>query len=65
MRKWVRVKGRLESITISDPTAIIGDANEIKQMTLKDYMYPTRSTQPSCITLPTLTANFEIKSWMK
>ena len=46
MRKWVRVKGRLESITIFDPTATMGDANETKQMTLKDYMYPTRSTQP-------------------
>ena len=44
MRKLVRVKGRLESITVSDPTATMDDANETKQMTLKDYMYPTRST---------------------
>jgi len=27
-------------------------------MTLKDYMYLIRSTQPSCITLPPLTVNF-------
>ena len=64
MRKWVRVKSILESITVSDPTATMGDANETKQMTLKDYMYPTRSTQPSYITLPALTVNFEIKSGM-
>ena len=64
MRKWVRIKGQLESITISDPTATMGDANETKQIALKDYMFPTRSTQPSCITLPALTANFEIKSGM-
>jgi len=35
MRKWVRIKGRLESITVSGPTATMGDANETKQMTLK------------------------------
>ena len=64
MRKWVRVRGRLESITISDPTAKIGDANENRQMTLKDNMYPTTSTQPSCITLLAPTTNFEIKSGM-
>jgi len=64
MQKCVCVKGRLESITVSDPTATMGDATETKQMTLKDCMYPTRSTQPSCITLPALTANFEIKSGM-
>ena len=64
MRKWVRIKGRLESIIVSDPTATMGDANKTKQMTLTDYMYRTRSTQPSCITLPALTANFEIKSGM-
>ena len=64
MRKWVRIKGRLESIIVSDPTATMGDANETKQITLKNYMYPTRSTQPSCITLPALMANFEIKSGM-
>jgi len=44
IQKWVRVRGRLESITISDPTAKMGDANGNCQMTLKDYMYPTRST---------------------
>jgi len=33
MRKWVRVKGRLESITVSVPTTTIYDANETKQMT--------------------------------
>jgi len=33
-------------------------------MTLKDYMYPTRFTQPSCIALLGLTTNFEIKSVM-
>ena len=27
-------------------------------------MYPTRSTQPSCITFPTLTTNFKIKYGM-
>jgi len=64
MRKWVRVKSRLESITIFDPTATIGEANETQQMTLNNYMYPTRSTQPSCITLSALKANFEIKSGM-
>ena len=64
MRKWVCVKDRLESIIVSDPTATMVDANETKQMTLKDYMYPRRSTQPSCITLPALTANFEVKSSM-
>ena len=62
MRKWVRAKGRLEFITISNPTAKMGDANENRQITLKDYMYPIRYTQPSCITLPALMANFEIKS---
>ena len=61
MRKWVRVKVYLESATISNPTAKMSDANENRQMTLKNYMYPTRSTQPSCITLPALTTNFEIK----
>ena len=40
MRKWVHVTGQLEFITISDPTATMGDANESRQMTLKDYMYP-------------------------
>jgi len=64
MRKWFRVKGRLESITVSDPTATIDDANETKQMTLKDYMYPPRSSKPSCIILPALTTNFEIKFGM-
>ena len=58
------VKGRLESITISDSTATMGDTNQPQQMTLKDYMFPTRSTQPSCITIPALTVNFEIKSGM-
>ena len=38
MRKWVRIKGRLESIIVSDPTATMGDTNETKQMTLKAYM---------------------------
>ena len=33
-------------------------------MTLKDYMYPTRTTQPSCITLPQTNAKFELKSRM-
>jgi len=33
-------------------------------MTIKDYMYPTRSTQLSCITLLSLTTNFEIRSGM-
>jgi len=33
-------------------------------MALNDYMYPIRSTQPSCIILPALTAIFEIKSGM-
>ena len=42
----------------------MGDTNETKKMTLKDYMYPTRSTQPFCITLTALTVNFEIKSGM-
>ena len=42
----------------------MGDANETKQMTLKDYMYPKKFTQPSCITLLALTVNFEIKSGM-
>jgi len=64
MQKWVRVTGRLESITISDPTAIMGDTNQTKQMTLKNYMYPTRSTQASCIILLALTTNFEIKFGM-
>ena len=60
MRKWVCVKGLLESITID----IMGETNQTQQMTLKDYMYPTRSTQPSCITLPALTKNFKIKFGM-
>ena len=64
MRKWVSIKGQLESIIISDPTTIMDDTNETQQMTLKDYMYPTRSTQPSRIILPAITANFEIKSGM-
>jgi len=64
MRKWIHIEGRLESITISDPTAKMGDTNENRQMTLKDYMYPTRSTQFSYITLPVFMANFEIKSGM-
>ena len=42
----------------------MGDANETRVMTLKDYMYPIRSTQPSYITLSALMANFEIKSGM-
>ena len=62
MQKWVHVKGQLESITISDPTAKMGDANENHQMILKDYMYPTRSTKPFCITLLALTTKFKTKS---
>ena len=53
MRKWVRIKGRLEFIIIFDPTATMGDANETKQMTLKDYCilqgppnFPVSSCQP-------------------
>jgi len=64
MRKWVHVKGLLKSITISDPTATMGDMNQTQQMTLNDYMYYSRSAQPSCITLSALTAlpaNFKIK----
>ena len=64
MRRWVHVKRRLEFITIFDPTFTMGDTNQTQQMTLKDYIYSTRSTQPFCITLPALTANFEIKSGM-
>ena len=33
-------------------------------ITLKDYMYPTRTTQPSSITLPQTNATFELKSGM-
>jgi len=64
MRKWARVKGRLESINVSDSTGTMGDTNQPQQMTLKDYMYPTNSTQLSCLTLPALMANFKIKSGM-
>ena len=64
IRKWVRVKGQLEFIIISDPTAKMDDVNENRQMTLKNYVYPTRSTQPFYITLSALTVNFEIKSGM-
>jgi len=42
----------------------MGDANQPHQMTLKDYMYPIRSTQSSCITLSPLTANFQINYGM-
>jgi len=51
MRQWVRINNRLESIIVSNLSNTIGDANQTRQMTLKDYMYPTSSTQPSCITL--------------
>jgi len=64
MQKWVHVKRQLESITISDPTAKMGDANENRQIILKAYMYSTKSTQSSCITLLAHTANFKIKSDM-
>ena len=47
MRQWVRINGRLESIVIFNPADTMGDAIQPRQMTLKDYMYPTRSTQPS------------------
>jgi len=42
----------------------MGETNQTQQMTLKDYMYPTRFTQPSCITLSALMATFEIKYGM-
>ena len=35
MRKWVRVKGQLESITISDPIAKMSDANETVKWSFK------------------------------
>ena len=67
MLQWVRVNSRLEPDPSVDRFFIshrMSDANQPRQMTLKDYMNPTRSTQPSCITLPTLMKNFEIKSSM-
>ena len=63
MQQWVCINGHLESIIVSNPSDTMGDANT-RQMTLKDYMYPTRSTQPFYITLSSLTANFKIKSDM-
>ena len=42
----------------------MGDGNETRKIILKDYTYPTGSTQHSCITLSALTTNFEIKSGM-
>jgi len=71
MLQWVCVNGYLESIFVPDPSVdpfsisdMMGDTNPPSQMTLKDYMHPTKSTQPSCITLSALTANFETKSGM-
>ena len=40
----------------------MSEANQTQQLTLKDYMYPTRSTQPFYITLLALTRNFEINT---
>jgi len=37
MRQRVRINGHLESIVVSNPSNIIGDANQPCQMTLKDY----------------------------
>ena len=42
----------------------MGDEIQPSQITLKDYMNPTRSTQPSFITLLPLTVKFKIKFGM-
>ena len=66
MLEWVRVNSRSESILVSDPfvdlfsiSNTMDNANQSHQMTLKDYMYLTSSTQPSCITLLPLIANLK------
>ena len=55
------MNSRLVSVTNSEEMA---DEQPPRAMTLKEYMNPTRSTQPSCITLPPTIANFELKSGM-
>ena len=73
MHNWLRVQGRLESFDLFDipvenfvdPITIeeMADGNlQTQPMTLREYMYPTRSTQPSCIVIPTTNASFELKS---
>ena len=37
-------------------------AKKPQLVSLKDYMYPTQTTQPSCITLVATNATFEFKS---
>ncbi|WP_193450506.1 retrotransposon gag family protein, partial [Streptomyces plicatus] len=70
---WVRKKGRLYRIESDLPHTVVGQSSifednfqimaaEPQVVTLRDYMYPTRTTQPSCITLPTSNATFELKS---
>ena len=70
---WAREKGHLNRLERDVPLTVVGPssifeeifqtmAEEPQAATLKDYMYPTRTTQPSCITLPTTHATFELKS---
>ena len=39
MRQWVHINDHLESIVVSKPSDTMGDANQPRQMILKDYMY--------------------------
>ena len=72
---WVRKSKRLVRIEPELALTIVGKSSIFEEivrmadqedppMTLKDYMYPTRTTQPSCITLPQTNATFELKSGM-
>ena len=71
MVSWVRdPTGRLSRVEYSIPDTVIGSTSiftemgdELATRALKDYLYPNRASQPSCILLPPHNANnFEFKS---
>ena len=70
---WVCENGRLNQLEPNLPLTVVGPssifekifqimAEKPQPVALKDYMYCTRTTQPSCITLPATNATFELKS---